>query len=361
MAVSKKAKGLYNAVFDGTETFAANCISRFGERRDLKKYKPTQPIPKDYAKSYKAYWRQFGLHVSPMWGWYYAARNGNMDVRYVPHTLHYTRIDQYFNARKLGYGFNDKNYYSKIFSGIKQPETVVRVFQGGQYTDADYQQISLEASISLILQNKEVICKPSQESGSGRSIEFWRFPQDEPRMREFLSNRANSNYLVQKIIKQHPDLAVIHPSSINTIRVCSFLMPDGVHILSSVLRMGAHDSRVDNATAGGVSCGINPDGSLQSFAYNYYSGAKTDKHPQGYVFGGHSIPSYEKIVELVKTAHPIIGNFRLTSWDVAIDETGDPLLIEANMRKGGINFHQFSNGPLFGDLTDELMREIFMK
>ena len=63
-----------------------------------------------------------------MWGWYYAARNGIMDVRYVPHTLYYTKIDQFFNARKLGYGFNDKNYYLKIFAGIKQPETVLRVF-----------------------------------------------------------------------------------------------------------------------------------------------------------------------------------------------------------------------------------------
>lgn len=36
MAVSKQAKNLYNAIFDGTETFAANCISRFGEVRNMK-------------------------------------------------------------------------------------------------------------------------------------------------------------------------------------------------------------------------------------------------------------------------------------------------------------------------------------
>ena len=38
MAVSKKAKNLYNSLFDGTETFVANCISRIVEKRDLKKY-----------------------------------------------------------------------------------------------------------------------------------------------------------------------------------------------------------------------------------------------------------------------------------------------------------------------------------
>ena len=46
---------------------------------------------------------------------------------------------------------------------------------------------------------------------------------------------------------------------------------------------------------------------------------------------------------------------------MAIDENGDPLLIEANMRKGGISLHQFSNGPLFGDLTDRVLDEVFAK
>ena len=55
----------------------------------------------------------------------------------------------------------------------------------------------------------------------------------------------------------------------------------------------------------------------------------------------------------------MIGHFRLVSWDIAIDECGDPVLIEANMRKGGINLNQFSNGPLFGDLTERVMNEVF--
>ena len=123
-----------------------------------------------------------------MWGWYYASRNGNMDVRYVPHTLYYTKLDQYFNARKLGYGFNDKNYYSKLFSGIKQPEIVVRVFGKGYFTDSDYKQISLDQAIALICKNDEVICKSSQESGSGRSIEFWNTREKKEYICSFLQN-----------------------------------------------------------------------------------------------------------------------------------------------------------------------------
>lgn len=356
MAVSKKAKYLYNAIFDGMETWAANIIQVYQEKRLLKKYAPKEPIPKEYAKAYKAYWSRYGS-FSPLWGWYYAARNGNMDVRYVPHTLYYTKIDQHFNARKLGYGFNDKNYYAKIFAGIKQPETIVRIF-GDILTDADYRQISVEQATSLILEQEEVICKPSQESGSGRSIEFWKTADAIDTIRQFLSEHDGA-YIVQKVLKQHDKLNEVHAGSINSLRICSILLKDGVHILSSCLRMGVDKARIDNVTAGGISVGIHPDGTMDEFAYNYFTGEHTAVHPQGFVFKGQTVPSYDKAVELVKEAHPIIGHFRLVSWDIAIDNEGDPVLIEANMRKGGINLNQFSNGPLFGDLTEQVLDEVF--
>lgn len=359
MAVSKKAKTLYNFIFDGVEICAANMIQVYQEKRLLKKYAPQEPIPKEYAKAYKAYWKQYG-NYSPMWGWYYAARNGNMDVRYIPHTLYYTKIDQHFNARKLGYGFNDKNYYAKLFAGIKQPETVVRVFGRCYFTDADYRQISLEQAVAMICENDEVICKPSQESGSGRSIEFWKTDQQQDYIRKFLQN-SKDPYIIQKVLTQHEALNEVHRGSINSLRICSILLEDGVHILSSCLRMGVDKARIDNVTAGGISVGIHDDGTMDEFAYHYYTGERVAVHPQGFVFKGKTVPSYDKAVALVKEAHQRLGHFRLVSWDIAIDETGDPVLIEANMRKGGINLNQFSNGPLFGDLTDCVMKEIFEK
>ena len=325
----------------------------------LKKYAPKEPIPKEYAKAYKKYWKKYG-NYSPLWGWYYAARNGNMDVRYVPHTLYYTKIDQYFNARKLGYGFNDKNYYSKLFAGIKQPETIVRVFGEGYFTDSDYRQISLDEAMALIGENDEVICKPSQESGSGRSIEFWKTYDNVDYIRDFLQN-SKAPYIVQKVLKQHETLNEVHVGSINSLRICSILLKDGVHILSSCLRMGVDKARIDNVTAGGISVGINNDGTMDEFAYNYFTGERVSVHPQGFVFKGKVVPAYDKAVELVKKVHQSIGHFRLVSWDIAIDELGDPVLIEANMRKGGINLNQFSNGPIFGNLTECVMNEVFKK
>ena len=125
--------------------------------------------------------------------------------------------------------------------------------------------------------------------------------------------------------------------------------------------MGTGGARVDNVTAGGISCGIRENGTVDDYAYAYYSGKRFDKHPQGLVFKGFKVPGYDKAVELVKKAHPMIGHFRLVSWDIAVDENGEAVLIEANMRNGGINLHQFSNGPFFGDLTDKVLIEVFNK
>ena len=360
MAVSKKAKDLYYALFDGTETFVANMILSYQERRDMKRHYPTKTMPKEFAKKYKEYWGRW-VKVSPKWAWYYAARNGIEDVRYVPRDLCYTVIDQKLNARKLGWGFNDKNYYSRIFAGIKQPKTVIRNFGAGIFTDEDYNQITSDEALKLILEYDEVICKPTQESGSGRGIEFWRPSEQKEHIEKFLRDSENCDYIVQVIVKQHGALSAVHAGSLNTIRICSVLLDDGVHVLSSSLRMGVGDGRVDNVSAGGMCCGIRSGGMLDEYAYNCVTGDRVTVHPQGYVFKGGKVPSYDKAVELVMKAHPIIGHFRLVSWDIAIDEDGDALLIEANMRKGGVNVHQFPNGPLFGDLTERIMDEVFKK
>lgn len=363
MAVSKKLKKLYFGFFEKPELFAANTISRFQANWDLRKnIDKTCKLSAEQKKQIKDFWKPY-CRVSTKWARYYYAKNGIFDPRYIPHTLYYTKIDQHFNSRKLGYGFNDKNYYSKIFAGIKQPEIVVRKINSLIF-DESYNQISLQDAKQRILENTEVICKPAQESGSGRGIMFFNSDSADA-VERFLTDKSYDDYVVQKLICQNSELDKVHKGSVNCIRICSLLMNDGVHILSSILRMGFGNSKVDNATAkdnagyDGMSCGIDKDGCLKKCAHGYNTGVCCEKHPDGLVFDGFKIPSYDKAVELVKRAHPLIAHFRLVSWDIAIDKDGEPVLIEANMRKGSINFHQFNNGPLFGELTERVLDEIF--
>lgn len=359
MAVSKKIKGLYTGIFDGVETFAANRISDIQEARYLNKYiDKDAKLSSEQEKQIRDFWAPY-CKISPKWALYYSSKNDKFDPRYIPNDLYYTKIDQYFNARKLGYGFNDKNYYSRIFLNVKQPYTVVRNI-GGLFFDNQYRQISIKDAYKKILNEDEVIIKPSQESGSGRGIQFIKNDQISE-LRKLLRDKSEHDYIVQKIVKQHPALEKVHPQSLNTIRVCTLLLDDGVYILSTVLRMGVDKSRIDNVTAGGISAAIKSDGSLDKYAYTYYTGERFEKHPQGLIFDGYIIPEYSKIIETVKDLAQTIGNFRLVSWDMGVDDEGDVILIEANMRKGGINLHQFDNGPLFGDLTTRVLDEVFKR
>ena len=51
----------------------------------------------------------------------------------------------------------------------------------------------------------------------------------------------------------------------------------------------------------------------------------------------------------------------MISWDIAIGEDELPVLIEANLYFGQLDFHQLNNGPLFGEDTEEILHEVFAK
>lgn len=238
MIVNKKAKALYYKIFDGIETMVANAIVLFHERKELKKYVRKMPrLSSEQKKAVREFWEPYG-GIDSDWIRYYTFITGVFDPRYVPNDMEHTRIDQYFNARKLGWGFNDKNYYSLMFPGIKQPGTVVRRI-GGLFFDKDYRQIDWKQVESLLAMRPEVIVKPSQESGGGRDIKF--FSTEGPALEELkhaLLDRNEKNLIVQDILRQHPQLAKMHPQSLNTVRIYTLMMDDGVHVLNASLKMG---------------------------------------------------------------------------------------------------------------------------
>ncbi len=360
MAVSKKAKAIYTGFWEKTELFVANRISDYQESKKLKKYLDHSfELSKSEKREIEAFWKPYG-GVSTDWCRYYYSKNDIFDPRYIPNTLYYTRIDQHFNSRKLGYGFNDKNYYSLLFADVKQPHTLVRKI-GGLLFDVEYRLIKIDKAIEILQSVNEVIVKPTQESGSGRGIAFYDTVTEIEGLKAFLCNNNEKDYIVQAVVKQHEYLASIYPKAINTIRVTTLLLEDGVHVLSSVLRMGIGESRVDNASNGGISVGIDENGMLKKYGHILYQGNVVDKHPDGFVFQGFKVPEYGNIVRTVKKLAQYTGNFRLVSWDLTVDCNENVVLIEANMRKGGIAIHQFNNGPLFGDLTERVLDEVFGK
>lgn len=272
------------------------------------------------------------------------------DARYIPMDIAYGFVYPYYNFQQGSSFMDDKNYYDMYFHDIRRPRTVCRVIKG-LFMDAKYRLITKEQAEQLCNEAGRVIIKPSALTSGGSGITF-RNPY------EGELNNANE-VVIQELIKQHHDLSSLHKDSVNTLRMLTFHDGKTPMLLSAVVRMGANGSEVDNASKGGLFCGIKDNGQLTKFGYNR-QGQAFDHHPQGAVFKECWIPNYEKCKQLVlELSNRLIKVAKLIAWDIAVADNGEPVLIEVNLAYSGVDLFQMANGPLFGDRTEEVISEVF--
>lgn len=152
-------------------------------------------------------------------------------------------------------------------------------------------------------------------------------------------------------------MAKMNPSSVNTIRIMTIMLNGVPEVLSAVVRIGKTGSRVDNFHHAGMSCAIKEDGTLNNFAC-YVNGERRTRHENGFVFADGKVPNFQRVCEEAKKLHYCLPMFGLISWDLCVDEIGDPVLIEYNIG-GGITLHQTCNGPLYGKFRERIMLSVF--
>lgn len=188
---------------------------------------------------------------------------------------------------------------------------------------------------------------------SVRKIEVQR-SNDKNKLLNELFKEYKKDFVVQEILKQTPELVKFNPTSVNTIRVVSYLRPSEVVILSSIFRIGNKGLFTDNTAMGGGACGVDANGSLRDFGIDEF-GIKTTHTKDGVKLGDFAVPEYDKIVETIQNVHKKLPYFKLVSWDVMVNDKSVVKIIEFNTFGQGINLHQIANGPLFGDYFDEIM------
>lgn len=280
----------------------------------------------------------------------------SFDVRYVSDDLFYCYIDPFYNNTDAAQWMDDKNYYDLLFKDVPQATFIARKMNG-ILLDANYEYIDINSVVDLCKGFEEVVVKKSVNSEGGHGVHILNATTVPEKLRSLI--QKNHDLVIQEVVRQHPVLAAIHPSSINTLRIMSLLHDGEVHILSTILRMGRGGSRIDNASSGGIFCGVDESGKLKKYAYDV-NGNRWDCHPSGVVFEGYEIPGVDKCKDIVRANAIKIARFcKMPSWDFAIDKNGEPILIEVNMSYGQLDFHQMTNGPLFKDLTLEMLNEVF--
>ena len=158
----------------------------------------------------------------------------------------------------------------------------------------------------------------------------------------FLQSARQDKLLLEEVIRQHPALAAVNPSSVNTIRICSARDKAGeVHIIGASLRCGGAGSIVDNLHADGVQYPVDvKTGCIVRGGVKHNGEKNILFHPTNHTkMIGMQIPNWDCVVKTVKEAGKIPHNMRYIGWDVAITADGCEL-VEANYKQGSNGMQQ---------------------
>ena len=171
---------------------------------------------------------------------------------------------------------------------------------------------------------------------------------------DFINTNPSSNYVLQKRIVQHPFFNQFNSSSSNIIRVISWRDGEEIRVLSTTIRYGIEGSFTDVAFVNGKEVvhvvGIDKSGRVNE---RHFTGDGLNPTPPRIVT--KEVPSYEKLVSIVKKAHADLMFFDFVAWDYMIDKDGEPVCIEFNILGPGTTLYQFANGPLAGEYTTQFL------
>lgn len=152
-----------------------------------------------------------------------------------------------------------------------------------------------------------------------------------------ISNEAGigEDYVIEEVIKQHPDMAYFNESSVNTCRIETITDKNGkAHILNTIVIMGGKGSEISNTHTGGVMAHVDPSTGIVDSKGRNPDGLFFLSHPgTGAALPGRKIPFWQDVLALALKAAEERPSARCIGWDIAVTESG-PDLIEGNIQFG---------------------------
>jgi len=142
----------------------------------------------------------------------------------------------------------------------------------------------------------------------------------------------DGEYIIEEVVKQHPEIAEFNPDTLNTMRICTLrTLNDDIIITYAGIRFGRAGGSVDNMSRGGMSTVIDINtGKITSSARNKYRD-QYEEHPDSKKpFKGFQIPSWDKIIQAVTESALEMPYIRHVGWDLSITSRGEVEFIEGN-------------------------------
>lgn len=316
------------------------------------------PLSKEQRDDIIAYYsKSYGKKVPVYWHQYFFSRNGSFSVKYIPTCFYHSDIVYKLNNYDLRHAYVDKGIYDVFFPDILRPKTYVKNINGYYYDES--KPISREEALERCHNLVGAVSKPTQEGMWGSGVKVFSSHDgkiDDGSTIGALMDSYGKNFIVQERIQQHESMALLNPTSLNTLRVLSYRQGNEVFILYVVVRIGRKGKSVDNETAGGINADVDlATGRIKDCAYGTPSEKRIMVTDVGTVLKGFQIPSFDLVKNEVKELHLRLPYFNLIGWDFGIDEKGCPVMIEWNRAP---DLSQTAHGPAFGEMTDEILKRI---
>lgn len=301
--------------------------------------RPIKKCIKEYAKQRfgsSAYWPYLAL---------YSEIRGQFIKGWIPYDYYRYKMLPKMNSLLYSNVCNIKTLDHILFGKFSfQP---LFVFISGIFYNHKREKIEVEELNELLSDyNDKIVIK--EEFGMGGKQVYIMHSS------EFKLEKLNRkiNYVIQPYIYQYKTLNDLYPESVNTFKITTYLDPQGtVNVKYVILRFGVDGSKVDNLSLGGQYIFFDSNGKPSQYAYDGDLGFKTgNRHKNtGYAYDDLTFPMYQTALELCRNAHKKYPYVRIIGWDVCIDESGEPKLIEWNASSPSFWEYESVFGPFFMD------------
>ena len=178
-----------------------------------------------------AYWKARGIELSSTeWHRYYYAKTGNFDPRFVPDDVFHRVIRPKMNDIRMAATWSDKAYTDWVVRDVKTVRSVVRCVHG-RLLNEQFELIDRKAANAIMNGYEALVLKPTMFTDTGKNVVLAHAPFE---IDDILA-KYGQFFVVQIPLRQHPDMALLNESSVNTIRVDTVLFDKEAHAIPAIV------------------------------------------------------------------------------------------------------------------------------
>ena len=220
------------------------------------------------------------------------------------------------NDKKFWHFFDNKTEFNQLFSA--------QVKRGW----LNLLEASEEDFAKFLEGRGDIICKPIDGSSGQGILKCTPEEYGDPKALYQRLREAGIGIVEDKVI-QHPAIAALCPTSVNTIRVATLLGDKKEGIVYAYIRIG-NGKVMDNVDCGGMAAPVDIETGVITGVGANKAGETYEIHPMtGTKIPGTQIPYWEDVKTMCLDAMHVVPQVRFVAWDVAITEDG-PVFIEGN-------------------------------